>query len=204
MLPAGARLRGVASPFGSRASRRGLGRGATERRDTGVQVGHLAVAGAIASFAPQITAAAGVPRVEAWSAESLVVVFFAHYLPNFDVIPIKLKWATDRFHCWYSHTLLFAAAVGLALWPFNPSWAVLACVSLLLHFVADSGSSIGLPLLLPFSEKRFSLYLWADTGHSGWFAFTSTYRQAWTWVTEGGMFVVLAARFYQLRVWPFN
>jgi len=26
----------------------------------------------------------------------------------------------------------------------------------------------------------------------------------WTWVTEGGMFVVLAARFYQLRVWPFS
>ena len=77
-------------------------------------------------------------------------------------------------------------------------------VSLLLHFVADSGSSVGLPLLLPFSNKRFSLYLWADTGHSGWFAFRSTYQQAWTWVTEGGMFVVLAARFYQLRVWPFS
>jgi len=169
-----------------------------------VQVGHVALAATIASFAPQITEAAGVPRVEALSVESLVVVFLAHYLPNFDVIPIKLGWAPDRFHCSYSHTLLFAALVGLALWPINASWAVLGMVSLLLHFVADSGSSVGLPLLLPFSRKRFSLYLWADTGHSGWFAFTSTYRQAWTWVTEGGMFVVLAARFYQLRIWPFS
>ena len=169
-----------------------------------MQVGHIALVGTIASFAPAITQAAGVPRVNAWSAESLVVVAVTHYLPNFDVIPIKLGWATDRFHCSYSHSLLFAAAVAAALWPINASWAVLALVSLLLHFVADSGSSVGLPLLLPFSTKRFSLYLWADTGHSGWFAFRSTYQQAWTWITEGGMFVVLAARFYQLRVWPFS
>ena len=169
-----------------------------------MQVGHIALAGTIASFAPQITEAAGVPRIEALSVQSLVVVFLAHYLPNFDVIPIRLKWAPASFHCSYSHSVLFAVFVGLALWPINPSWAVLSFVSLLLHFVADSGSSVGLPLLLPFSKQRFSLYLWADTGHSGWFAFRSTYQQAWTWVTEGGMFVVLAARFYQLRVWPFN
>jgi membrane-bound metal-dependent hydrolase YbcI (DUF457 family) len=162
------------------------------------------MAATIASFAPEIAAAAGVPPVRAWSVESLVVVFVAHYLPNFDVIPIKLGWATDRFHCSYSHSLLFAAIVAAILWPVNASWAVLALVSLLLHFLADSGSSVGLPLLLPFSRRRFSLYLWADTGHSGWFAFKSTYQQAWTWVTEGGMFVVLAARLYQLRVWPFS
>jgi hypothetical protein len=136
-------------------------------------------------------------------AESLAVVFLAHFLPNLDVIPIKLRWAPDRFHCSYSHSLLFVAAVALAVWPFNASWAILASVSLLLHFVADSGSSVRLPLLLPLSKRRFSLYLWADTGHSGWFAFRSTYQQAWTWITEGGMFVVLAVRCYQLCVWPF-
>ena len=167
-----------------------------------MQLGHVAVAGVIASYAPQIAARVGGPQLDAWSLESIVVVAVAHYLPNLDVIPIKLKLAPDRFHCTYSHTLLFAAVVGLALWPINVSWAALAVVSLLLHFVADSGSSVGLPLLLPFSRRRFSLYLWADTGHSGWFAFRSTYQQAWTWVTEGGMFVVLAVRFYQLGVWP--
>lgn len=169
-----------------------------------MQVGHVAVAATIASFAPEITAAAGVRRVDAWSMESLLVVFLAHYLPNFDVIPIKLGWAPDRFHCSYSHSLLFAAAVAGALWPLDASWAVLALVSLLMHLAADLGSSVGLPLLLPFSRRRFSLYLWADTGHSGWFAFTGSYRQAWTWVTEGAMFVVLTARLYQLRVWPFS
>jgi membrane-bound metal-dependent hydrolase YbcI (DUF457 family) len=169
-----------------------------------MQVGHVAVAGTIASFAPQIAKAAGGPPVDAWSAEALTVVFLAHYLPNLDVIPIKLGWATDRFHCTYSHTLLFTAVVCLVLWPINVSWAALALVSLLIHFVADSGSSVGLPLLLPFSKRKFSLYLWADTGHSGWFSFEGTYRQAWTWITEGGMFVVLAIRGYQLGIWPFN
>jgi membrane-bound metal-dependent hydrolase YbcI (DUF457 family) len=165
-----------------------------------VQAGHAALAGTIASFAPQMTAAAGGPIVHGW--EAIGVVFVTHFLPNLDIIPIKLKWAPDRFHCTYSHSLPFAAAVGLALWPLNSSWALLAVVSLLLHFAADLGSSVGLPLLLPFSRRRFSLYLWADTGHSGWFAFRSTYEQAWTWITEGGMFVVLAVRSYQLGVWP--
>jgi len=169
-----------------------------------VQVGHLAMAGTVASFAPQIARSVGGPGVEAWSWESMAVVFVAHYLPNLDVVPIKMKLAPDRFHCSYSHTLLFTAVVALAIWPVNASWAALSVVSLLTHLVADSGSSVGLPLLLPFSRKRFSLYLWADTGHSGWFAFKSTYQQAWTWVTEGGMFVVLAVRLYQLRVWPFG
>ena len=169
-----------------------------------MQVGHLALAGTIASFAPQISSAVGGPRVEALSWESVVVVYLAHFLPNFDVIPIKLGWAEDRFHCTYSHTLLFVLAVALVLWPINVSWAALALVSLLLHFAADMGSSVGLPLLLPFSRKRASLYLWADTGHSGWASFRGTYQQAWTWITEGGMFVVLAIRCYQVQLWPFS
>ncbi len=28
-------------------------------------------------------------------------------------------WATDRFHCFYSHSLLFAVIVAAALWPFT-------------------------------------------------------------------------------------
>lgn len=169
-----------------------------------MQLGHVALAGTIASFAPQITRSVGGPTIKAWSWESLAIVFLAHFLPNLDVIPIKLGWAKDRFHCTYSHTLFFAAVVGLAFGSINVSCAALAFVSLMLHFAADMGSSVGLPLLLPFSRRRFSLYLWADTGHSGWFTFTGSYRQAWPWLTEGAMFVILAVRAYQLAVWPFN
>lgn len=85
--------------------------------------------------------------------------------------------------------LVYAAVIGYAV-----TWLV----------AMPDRPMIGLPLLLPFSRRKSSLYLWADTGHSGWFALTSTYQQAWTWITEGGMFVVLAARCYQLGVWPFD
>ena len=56
--------------------------------------------------------------------------------------------------------------------------------------------------LMP-STKRFTLNLWADTGHSGWFALKSTYEQAWTWIIEGSMFVILFVRLYQLQMWIF-
>jgi membrane-bound metal-dependent hydrolase YbcI (DUF457 family) len=81
---------------------------------------------------------------------------------------------------------------------------MLSIVSLLLHFLADMPSSVGLPLLLPLSRRRFTLNLWADTGHSGWIALKGTYVQAWTWLLEGGMFVFLFIRAYQKAVWPFG
>ena len=94
-------------------------------------------------------------------------------------------------------------AVTLILMLFNPAWAMLAAVSMLIHFLADMPSSVGLPLLMPW-RKRFTLNLWADTGHSGWFAFRSTYEQAWTWLLEGGAFLFLLVRTYQKGVWPFS
>lgn len=168
-----------------------------------MQVGHAALAAVITSYAPEISEFVNGPRVEAFSWEAVIVVFLAHFLPNFDVIPIKLGWAKDSFHCTWSHTFVFAFGVSLILWPINPSWSALTFVSLLFHYLADSPSSVGLPLLMPFSKKRFSCYLWADTGHSGWFSFKGTYMQAWTWVLEGGMFLVLLIRTYQEGVFPF-
>ncbi|MBF0104202.1 MAG: metal-dependent hydrolase [Deltaproteobacteria bacterium] len=168
-----------------------------------MQVGHAALAAVIASYAPEITGVTGGPVVEAFSWEAVIVVFLAHFLPNFDVVPIRLGLAKDSFHCTWSHTFLFAILVGALLLPINPSWSFLAFVSLILHYLADSPSSVGLPLLLPFSKKRFSCYLWADTGHSGWFSFKGTYMQSWTWFLEGGMFLVLLVRAYQEGVFPF-
>lgn len=164
-----------------------------------MQLGHVAVSFIISSYAPQITGG----QMQAFSFESIFVAFAAHWLPNLDVIPIKLGWAKDSFHCTWSHTLVFACAVFLLLLPFSTAWASLALVSLLVHFLADMPSSVGLPLLMPFTKKRFSLKLWADTGHSGWNAFIGTYVQAWTWILEGGAFVFLFVRMYQLGIWPF-
>jgi len=164
-----------------------------------MQLGHVAVALVIASYAPELTGG----EMEAFSAESITVAMIAHWLPNLDVIPIWLKWVKPSFHCTWSHSLLFVLLLGLLLIPIKVSWAIIATVSLLIHFLADLPSSVGLPLLLPLTKKRFTLNLWADTGHSGWEAFRGSYVQAWPWVLEGGMYLLLFIRVYQESVWPF-
>ncbi len=164
-----------------------------------MQIGHVAVACVIASFAPELTGG----RIEAFSGEALAVAFLAHWLPNLDSIPIWLKWAKPNFHCTWSHTFLFAFLVALLLAPFDVGWALLAFSSLLLHYAADLPSTIGLPLFLPFTWKRFSLRLWADTGAGTWTSMKGTYQQSWTWILEGGAFVVLFIRAYQVGAWPF-
>lgn len=164
-----------------------------------MQIGHVAVACVIASFAPELTGG----RMEAFSGESLAVAFVAHWLPNLDSIPIWLKWAKPNFHCTWSHSLGFALAVTLILMSFNVGWGLLAFASLVLHYAADLPSTVGLPLLLPFSWKRVSLRLWADTGAGSLMSLKGTYQQSWTWILEGGAFVILFVRAYQLGVWPF-
>jgi membrane-bound metal-dependent hydrolase YbcI (DUF457 family) len=165
-----------------------------------MQLGHVAVALAISSYAPELTGG----EIDAFSLEAIAVTMAAHWLPNLDVVPIWLKWAKSSFHCTWSHSLFFVLLVGLLLLPINISWAILAVVSLLIHFLADMPSSVGLPLLMPLSQRRFTLRLWADTGHSGWEALRGSYVQAWTWILEGGAYLLLFVRAYQKGVWPFT
>lgn len=165
-----------------------------------MQIGHVAVALVIASYAPELTGG----RMDAFSAESIAVTFVAHWLPNLDVIPIGLGWAKRNFHCTWSHTFIFALGVFLLLLPFNVGWALLALASVLVHYLVDLPSTVGLPLFLPFSKKKFSLRLWADTGAGGWASMKGTYEQSWTWILEGGAFLVLFVRAYQVGVWPFT
>ncbi len=164
-----------------------------------MQVGHVAVALAISSYAPELTGG----EMEAFSAESIAVVMAAHWLPNLDGIPIMLGWAKPSFHCTWSHSLIFAFLVGLILFPFNASWAIISFLSLIIHFLADMPSSVGLPLFLPLTKKRFTLNLWADTGYFGWETFKGSYIQAWPWILEGGAYLFLFVRAYQEAVWPF-
>ena len=164
-----------------------------------MQVGHVAVALAISSYAPELTGG----EMDAFSFESILVAMAAHWLPNFDIVPIWLKIAKPSFHCTWSHSLLFMLVLGLFLLPFSISWAAIAVASLLAHFIADLPSSVGLPLLMPFVNKRFSLKLWADTGYFGWETFKGSYIQAWPWILEGGAFIFIYIRAYQEAVWPF-
>lgn len=163
-----------------------------------MQLGHVAVAFTLASYAPELTGG----QIDAFSWEAIIVSFLAHWLPNMDVFPIWLKIAKPSFHCTWSHSLLLALIVGLILLPIKPAWASLAVISLIVHFLADMPSSVGLPIFMPW-KKRFTFNLWADTGHSGLYALKTTYMQAWTWLLEGGAYLWLLIRCYQLNVWPF-
>lgn len=164
-----------------------------------MQAGHYAVALTIASFAPELTGG----QVEAFSAEAMVVTLLATQLPNLDAIPIMLGWMPKSFHCTWSHSFLFPILLGLLLLPFSAAWASLTVVSIYVHYLSDLPSSVGLPLFLPFTQKRYSFNLWADTGAYGWASFKGTYEQAWTWVLEGGSYLILLIRAYQEAVWPF-
>lgn len=163
-----------------------------------MQVGHVAVSLIISSYAPELTGG----KMQAFSDESIAVSLVSHWLPNLDVIPIWLKIAKPSFHCTWSHSLLFVLLAGLILLPINISWAIIAVASLLIHFLADMPSTVGLPLLMPL-KKRFSVRLWADTGYFGWETFKGSYVQAWPWILEGGTYLFLFIRAYQLGVWPF-
>jgi membrane-bound metal-dependent hydrolase YbcI (DUF457 family) len=164
-----------------------------------MQAGHVAVAFVISSFAPEITGG----RVDAFSAEAIGVSFAAHWLPNLDVVPIWLGITRKSFHCTWSHSIFFVTLVSLLVLPFDVGWAMLVFTSLSSHLLADMPSSIGLPLFLPLSKRRYTLNLWADTGYSGWATMKGTYQQSWTWILEGGAFLVLFVRAYKEGVWPF-
>jgi len=173
-----------------------------------MQVGHVAVGIVIASYAPELTGWAG-PGIAggtmgALSLESFLVAMIAHWLPNLDGIPIMLGWAPKAFHCTWSHSIVTASIFSLLMAIFNPAWGVLIFASLFFHFLADMPSSVGLPIFLPLSKKRFTFNLWADTGYFGKTAFVGTYRQSWTWLLEGAVILFGFIRLYQLNIWPFN
>lgn len=165
-----------------------------------MQIGHVAVALTIASFAPELSGG----EIDALSLESILIAFFAHEFPNFDGFLIMTGLAPKSFHCTWSHSLIVGFVAGLLAWFINPAWGYIFWLSIFLHYIADMPSSVGIPIFLPFSKKRYTFNLWADTGYFGWVSFIGTYQQSWTWILEGGVFVVLFVRLYQIGFWPFG
>ncbi len=152
-----------------------------------MQFGHLGVALAIASLDPR--------------PETFAVVGAAQFLPNADALAIRAGWAKPDFHGTWSHSLLFCAAVGAAaILLFGPWLGGLALASIVSHVVADLPTDTGIPLLLPFSRRRFSLKLWENTGYWGRSMYAGYYRQPWAWILEGAVFAVVAWRYAGLLV----
>ena len=149
-----------------------------------MQLGHVPLAVSIASFD--------------WNPRTIAFCVAMHFLPNADSLVSKAGLAKPSFHCTVTHTLLFAVVVTGIVYLVSPFYAPFAFAALVLHYLADSGSTVGLPLLWPFSKKRFTLALFKDTGYWGWEMYKGYYRQPQTWALEGAVVVFFAWRMTQI------
>lgn len=131
-----------------------------------MQFGHVGIALAIAALDPK--------------SETFAVVFAAQFLPNADSLVIRAGLAKPSFHGTYSHSLPFIAATwAAATLALGPWLGFLAGISILSHVLADMPTIPGIPILLPFSDRRYSFRLWYDSGYWGRDMYAGYYRQAW-------------------------
>ena len=135
-----------------------------------MQFGHVPLALAISTYD--------------WNPKTILFVAVAHLLPNFDVFPIKAGWAKKEFHCTVTHSFSFAIVVALLCALVAPKWGIFAFVALILHYAADIGSTVGLPLFYPFRKKRFTIALFDDTGYWGNEMIKGYYAQRWPIILE--------------------
>lgn len=148
-----------------------------------MQFGHVPLALAIASYD--------------WNPRTIAFCLAMHFLPNADSLIERTGLVSPKFHCTVTHTLSFAALVSGLVALVSPHYAILAFVCLTTHYLADLGSTVGLPLLWPLSSRKFSLRLFRDTGYWGKAMYLGYYRQPQTWALEG---VVVAFLVYRLVV----
>jgi membrane-bound metal-dependent hydrolase YbcI (DUF457 family) len=150
-----------------------------------MQFGHVGIALAIASLDPR--------------AETFAVVGAAQFLPNLDSLVVRAGWAHPDFHGTWSHSLPFCLAVGAVAWLLVGPWlGALALFSIVCHVVADMPTDTGIPLLLPFSRRRFTFNLWKNTGYWGKSMYAGFYRHPWAWILEGAVFAVVLWRYGKL------
>jgi len=147
-----------------------------------MQLGHVPLALAIATYD--------------WNPKTAVFVLGMHFLPNADSLVVRAGLAKPEFHCTVTHSICFAVGVSALVALFSPHLAIFALIAILAHYAADIGSTVGLPLLWPFSKRKFTLALFKDTGYWGWDMLLGYYRQPAAWVLEGASFA-----FFAYRLW---
>ncbi|RME01527.1 MAG: hypothetical protein D6814_01315 [Calditrichaeota bacterium] len=149
-----------------------------------MQLGHLPVALSIATYD--------------WNPKTAVFCIAMHWLPNVDSLISKAGLADENFHCTVTHSITFAVAVSAAIAIFSPHYAIFALIAILAHYAADIGSTVGLPLLWPFTKRKFTLALFQDTGWWGKDMLIGYYRQPMSWVLEGSVTLFFLFRLYQI------
>jgi membrane-bound metal-dependent hydrolase YbcI (DUF457 family) len=145
-----------------------------------MQLGHVPLALAIASYD--------------WNPKTVAFCLAMHFLPNADSLIERTGLVPPKFHCTVTHTLAFAAVVSGLVALVSPHYGVLTLVCLVTHYLADLGSTVGLPLLWPFSKRKFSLRIFRDTGYWGKEMYLGYYRQPRAWVLEGAVVAFLVYR----------
>jgi len=149
-----------------------------------MQLGHLPLALAIASYD--------------WNPKTAIFCLGMHFLPNADSLVVKAGWAKPSFHCTVTHSFLFAFVLSGLVYLISPHYAPFALAALVTHYFADIGSTVGLPLLWPFSNERYTIALFRDTGYWGWEMYTGYYRQPMSWVLEGATLLFFSYRMMQV------
>lgn len=98
------------------------------------------------------------------------------------------------FHCTVTHSFIFAVVVSMLIAMFSVHYAIFAFVCIISHYFADIGSTVGLPLLWPFTRKKYTWSLFEDTGWWGKDMLIGYYRQPVPWILEGAVVMFLAYR----------
>lgn len=101
------------------------------------------------------------------------------------------------FHCTVTHSFFFAVVVSALIALFSVKYAIFAFVAISTHYLADIGSTVGLPLMWPLTRKKYTLALFEDTGWWGKSMFVGYYKQPMSWVLEG---VVTLFFLYRLSI----
>lgn len=149
-----------------------------------MQFGHLPLALSIATYD--------------WNPKTAAFVLAMHWLPNADSLVVKAGLADSDFHCTVTHSLVFALAASALVAIFSLHYALFALVAILAHYAADIGSTVGQPLLWPFSKRRFTLALFQDSGYWGKEMYIGFYRQPMAWVLEIGVTAFFVYRLSQI------
>lgn len=149
-----------------------------------MQFGHLPLALSIATYD--------------WNPRTILLVLGMHFLPNADSLAVKAGFAEEEFHCSITHSFFFALVASAMVSLFSFHYAIFGLVAVLAHYAADLGSTVGLPLLWPFSKRKVTLALWQHTGYWGKEMYTGYYRQPMAWVMEGGVTAFLIYRLFQI------
>ena len=149
-----------------------------------MQLGHVPLALSVASYD--------------WSPRMAVFCLIMHFSPNLDSLVVKAGLAKPEFHGTVTHSLLWAFLVTGIVYAINPHYAPFTFAALITHYLADIGSTVGLPLLWPFSKKRYTLALFKDTGYWGWQMYTGYYKQPMSWVLEGATTLFFGYRMWQV------